>query len=659
MKKGSIGVLLGPDLAIELQLRWAIRLAEARQMDLLIYQQVDRQDGEIVERNLTDEADGDGAAGVREISEVIEAYPHLRAGRREAEESDDDPETIHLRCKQIPLKSLTSFRQLLLADVQKEKLPLMTAARNEMNTTDPDYIKERRLFLRFAPCEVVFCFGLHAESRFEKILVGISSGSHGSSAMRLGRDLATESKTPLTAARVNPSIGPDSEGVGQRRLEALLKKSFGPDLSELRRRVVVDDQTARGLRQLWEKERFDLVVLGASRLGLLGSHIGAGVGAKLSRGETRPTLALVSSASPIRNRFLGLTEGFVERLVPQIDRENRVSLVDRIQSSSQWDFDFFALMFLSTFMAAIGLIQDSAAVVIGAMLVAPLMTPLVGLGLALVQGNPVLSRISLRSIGFGVLVSLVVGALVGLATPGFDEPTREMLGRGGPGLLDLFVAFAAGLAAAYASSRPGLLAALPGVAIAAALVPPIATSGLALSLGDFGLATNAFLLFLINMFTIVLASMTSLWAVGLRNIKKASRWRLLIVNAVMFSVLVLGAFLSIKPDVRSTDQALPAGLVPALQSALGEDYQLHSIGLAYDEIGTQLNLRILGTELAPAGLAGHLRSTARSYFAIPVRVRLVTQLAPSHGQTQGGPARGGRAQANNPASSSKGNDSSN
>ena len=159
MKKGSIGVLLGPDLAIELQLRWAVRLAEARQMDLLIYQQVDRQDGEIVERNLTDEADGDGAAGVREISGVIEAYPHLRAGRRETEESDDDPETIHLRCKQIPLKSLTSFRQLLLADVQKEKLPLMTAARSEMNTTDPDYIKERRLFLRFAPCEVVFCFG--------------------------------------------------------------------------------------------------------------------------------------------------------------------------------------------------------------------------------------------------------------------------------------------------------------------------------------------------------------------------------------------------------------------------------------------------------------------------------------------------------------------
>ena len=626
MNEGSIGVLLGPDLDIQLQLRWAIRLAEARRMDLLIYQQVDRQDGDVVERNLTTDADGDGADGIRELCAVIAASPHLRAGPRKDEQSPDSPELIHLRCKQIPLKSLTAFRQLLVADVQKEKLALITAARSELNTTDPDYIKERRIFLRFAPCEVVFCFGLEADSKFDNILVGTASGPHGSSALRLGRDLANQGGRPLTAARINPSIGPDSEGVGQRRLEALLKKALGQPPSELRRRVIVDDQTPRGLLRVWEENSFDLLVLGASRLGLFGSHIGSGVGAKLSRGETRPTLALVSSASPIRNRFLGLTEGFVERLVPQIDRENRVSLVDRIQSSSQWDFDFFALMFLSTFMAAIGLIQNSSAVVIGAMLVAPLMTPLVGLGLALVQGNPVLSRISLRSIGLGVLVSLIVAALVGLATPGFEEPTREMLGRGGPGLLDLFVAFAAGLAAAYASSRPGLLAALPGVAIAAALVPPIATSGLALSLGNFGLAVNAFLLFVINMVTIVLASMTSLWAVGLRNIKKASRWRLLLVNALLLAVLILGVFLSIRPHARTSGNALPTGLVPALQTTLGEDYQLAAIGLAYDEIGTQLNLRILGNELAPAELAGKVRSTARSYFAIPVRVRLVTQL---------------------------------
>ena len=94
-----------------------------------------------------------------------------------------------------------------------------------------------------------------------------------------------------------------------------------------------------------------------------------------------------------------------------------------------------------------------------------------------------------------------------------------MLARGGPGLLDLLVAFAAGIAAAYASSRPSLIATLPGVAIAAALVPPIATSGLALSIGDFNLAIGALLLFAINMVTIILASMLSLSAVGFRNLR--------------------------------------------------------------------------------------------------------------------------------------------
>src|SRR5210317_515397 len=178
------------------------------------------------------------------------------------------------------------------------------------------------------------------------------------------------------------------------------------------------------------------------------------------------------------------------------------------------------------------------------MLVAPLMTPLLGLGLALVQGNVMLARISVHSVFFGICVAMLVAFLVGLAIPGFHQPTAEMLGRGGPTMLDLFVAFASGLAAAYASSRPGLLAALPGVAIAAALVPPIATSGLALSQGDYTLFGNALLLFMINMFTIVLASMLSLWMVGFRSFNKTSRWVIFTGIAVTVAVMVIGVLLS-------------------------------------------------------------------------------------------------------------------
>lgn len=192
-------------------------------------------------------------------------------------------------------------------------------------------------------------------------------------------------------------------------------------------------------------------------------------------------------------------EASLYRTVPQLQREQRLALVERVQSNSHWDFDFFALMCLSTLIAGVGLLQNAPAVVIGAMLVAPLMTPMLGVGLALAQGNPFLLRSALRSVLLGFLTAVALGLGLGLAHPGLQHPTLEMLSRGGPHLLDLAVAFVSGVAAAYATSRPNLLAALPGVAIAAALVPPLATAGLALSMGEFDLFVGAGLLFLTNM----------------------------------------------------------------------------------------------------------------------------------------------------------------
>jgi len=163
-----------------------------------------------------------------------------------------------------------------------------------------------------------------------------------------------------------------------------------------------------------------------------------------------------------------------------LDRERRISLVERVQNSSQWDFDFVALICLSTLIAGLGLLQDSTAVVIGAMLVAPLMTALVGAGLSLIQGNRRLIRNAACSVVLGFLLSFAIGLFLGLMARYFTDVTEhlpdEMKSRGSPGVLDLVIAFASGVAAAYAMGRPNLVSALPGVAIAAALVPPIATS---------------------------------------------------------------------------------------------------------------------------------------------------------------------------------------
>lgn len=630
MTEGTMGVLIGPGLDVAVQLGWAVQLAEARKLDLLVLQVVEGRENQTLEIALDESPQGQTAPLVLEVLRSIESSPILSAATREVHADEngrhDGEFIIHVRLKQMRCTNLRSVREQLLSAVRKSKLKLITLARTEIQTTDPDLTRERRLFLRYVPCEVVYCFGLDEDNDLGRILVAVASGPHADAALRLGRDLAAEPGEKLTAVRVNPRIGPDAVQVGARRIESRIKKALGKDVVEINRRVVVDDDIHSGIRRIWEEGSYDLVVLGASRTGLLGGQISGGVGARVFKGETRPAVAIVSSGSPIRNRLVSLTEGAIERLVPQIDREDRISLVDRIQSSSNWDVDFFALMLLSTVIAAIGLIQNSAAVVIGAMLVAPLMTPLLGLGLALVQGNPVLARISFRAIVMGLGVSLLVAFLVGLATPGFHEPTREMLGRGGPSVLDLVVAFASGLAAAYASSRPGLLAALPGVAIAAALVPPIATSGLALSIGNFDLAFNALLLFTINMVTIVLASMTSLWVVGIRNIKRVSRWTSGAAAGLMIAAMILGVYLSVEPKLAAPASKIPRGLMTTIQERLGNEYRLDGIALAYDELGAQLNVRISGTHLAPEEVADDIRALARKHLSRPVRVRLVTQV---------------------------------
>ena len=630
-----MGVMLGSDLDVETQLRWAATLAEARSLDLLILQHVESKEGTTVEVSLQDPT-GDKATPVaRQVMELIAASPRLGAPVTEETDPDEAPgtvsqattDTLEVRLKEIRCEGARVLREQLLVQIRKNKLKLATTARRDLITTDLDVNRERQLFLRYTPCEVVFCYGLLPTTDMSRVLVGAADGRHAAAALRLGHDLAATSDGVLTAVRVNPSIGPDAERVGARRLDGELRKALGDVLPELERRVVVDDQIQRGLRRAWEEGGGNgLVVMGASRHGILGSQPGRGASAKLAKGDTGPVVVIVSADAPIRNRFRALVEGSIERFVPQIDRDNRISLVDRLQSSSNWDFDFFALMVLSTVIAAIGLEQNSAAVVIGAMLVAPLMTPLLGLGLALVQGNPVLAKISLRAVLLGLAVSLLVGFLTGLLTPGFNEPTREMLGRGGPGVLDLVVAFASGLAAAYASSRPGLLAALPGVAIAAALVPPIATSGLALSIGDFHLAFGALLLFVINMVTIVLASMAALWVVGLRNVGKASRWSLTAVGVLMLAVVALGVFLSVRPGDRLHTKQVSVELMTAMQEHLGDDFRLDSVAVAYDELGVQLNVRVLGTILAPEEVAHQIRTLTRNHFNAPVRVRLITEV---------------------------------
>jgi uncharacterized hydrophobic protein (TIGR00271 family) len=216
-----------------------------------------------------------------------------------------------------------------------------------------------------------------------------------------------------------------------------------------------------------------------------------------------------------------------------------------IISGAQLSSHYLVMNGLATVVAGYGLLANSTAVVIGAMIIAMLLGPIMGLALAIVDGDTRLLRQALVAEIVGGILVFVLGACLGRLHS--DLPlTAEILARTKPNLLDLMIAVFGGAAGAYATVSPKLSVGLVGVAISTALVPPLAASGICLSRGHFDLATGAFILFLTNLVAIQCASSVVLFAFGYHDLTHRepgdkSYMRRLIVDAALF--LVLGVFL--------------------------------------------------------------------------------------------------------------------
>ncbi len=196
---------------------------------------------------------------------------------------------------------------------------------------------------------------------------------------------------------------------------------------------------------------------------------------------------------------------------------------------------------LSTVIAAFGLIANSPAVVIGAMLVAPLMQPIIGIAAALVLGRPRAEFISAGLVVLTTAEAFVISLLVGLAVPSFRviTLTPELLARTAPTLLDLGIAVAAGAAGAYLTVRGPTSGAIAGVAVAVALLPPLSACGILLAHGNNSLAGGAFFLFLTNLVAIVLSAVVVFLLTGLVERGKLRGLRWLAVAVPLFVVLAV------------------------------------------------------------------------------------------------------------------------
>ena len=183
---------------------------------------------------------------------------------------------------------------------------------------------------------------------------------------------------------------------------------------------------------------------------------------------------------------------------------------------------YMVLMVLSTMLATVGLYLNSASVVIGAMLLAPLMAPIVSLAMGLLRRDVLLTKKSLVKIMAGILISIGAASLVTLLFP-YKDITMEMQARLNPTLLDLGVAIAAGIAGAYTKSFKEILQSLAGVAIAVALVPPLAVAGIGIGQWDFYFFAQAFLLFATNLIGITLASAFTFRLLGYSSAVRGKR----------------------------------------------------------------------------------------------------------------------------------------
>ena len=164
---------------------------------------------------------------------------------------------------------------------------------------------------------------------------------------------------------------------------------------------------------------------------------------------------------------------------------------------------YVVLMFLSTVLATVGLFLNSASVVIGAMLLAPLMQPIVSSAMGVLRSDQSLLFRSMRTVLSGVLIALFSASVIALILP-LENLTDEISARLSPSLLDLMVALVSGVAAAYAQNNSKIVGSLAGVSIAVALVPPLATAGIGLGWMKPYIFYQAFLLFITNFVGIIL-----------------------------------------------------------------------------------------------------------------------------------------------------------
>jgi uncharacterized hydrophobic protein (TIGR00271 family) len=293
---------------------------------------------------------------------------------------------------------------------------------------------------------------------------------------------------------------------------------------------------------------------------------------------------------------------------------------------------FVVLLFLSTVIATYGVIGDSVATVIGAMIIAPLMRPIMATAAALVMGDMKRAVSSLFMVLASVSGVIAVAWLIteiSVVTIISIESNSQFSSRISPSMIDLYAALASGAAGAFALSRKDIADSLPGVAIAISLVPPLCVMGIGLAEGEWTAAGGAFLLFLTNFLSILLAgggvlALLGLSAVAVKGLKPYAR-------RSAFVVIAIGIALVTIPLGGTTMRVYQQKLIKretikvAQEWIQGTDYGIRQV----DVMGNQVTLAIYGSGERPE--LSELGKQLSASLDQPVNMNLI--IVPSEQET--------------------------
>ncbi len=266
-------------------------------------------------------------------------------------------------------------------------------------------------------------------------------------------------------------------------------------------------------------------------------HLGKKLSAQIGESQQEEKDTIKTSLLPkgeIKNQLI---LGKVP-LFKKAESEDFKELFGALRESARFSSIFAILMVLSTLLATVGLFQNSAPVIIGAMVLAPLMSPIISLSMGAIRAEKELLTNSIKTLAFGIIIALLFSSLFTLLTP-LNSITNEMQGRLHPNILDLMVAIFSGIAGAYANAKSEVAKSLAGVAIAVALVPPLSVTGIGIGWGNTEIIYGSFLLFITNLVGITLFASLTFIILGFSPIKRAKNGILIVASLLLVITIPL------------------------------------------------------------------------------------------------------------------------